>query len=241
MLWEKKTTKQIRENSLQRGYLYLRISEYKRDRRTLKRKPRHLGDGSAHKERNKYIVKKDIYLGKIHQLTPSSFMSFQDYIIMQLQKEKDYLQYVLHTPFEEMVFDFISYLSELYEIPLPISKKEIIHSSFENLLTSNFSKKTYALKTGGFFNIILCKRVLDFEPSQKEIVHTRDFELFSNRCIDAGFFDEYVQMALYLKLLNTKSVDSLEEELLSYYLEKDAQEIISQKSFEEFMRNMYKE
>lgn len=241
MLWEKKTAKQIRENSQERGYLYLRVSEYKRDKRTLKRKPRHLGDGSAHKERNKHIVKKDIYLGKIHELTPSSFMSFQDYIILQLQKESDYLQYVLHASFEEIVFDFISYLQELYEIPISISKQELIHSSFTEVLNHPLSKKTFSLKIGGFFNIVLLKRVFDFSPLHTDEISNRDFELFSNRCLDTGIFDEYIQMVLYLKLINTNSLDSVEEELASYYLNGDMNITLREKSFEDFMRKMHKE
>ncbi|MCH8519644.1 MAG: hypothetical protein LAT82_02720 [Nanoarchaeota archaeon] len=241
MLWEKKTAKQIRENSSQRGYLYLRVSKYKRDGRTLKRKPRHLGDGSGHKERNKYIVKKDIYLGKIIELKPSSFMSFQDYIILQLQKESDYLHYVLHTSFEEIVFDFISYLQELYEIPFSISKQDLIHSSFDEVISHQFSKKIFELKTGGFFNIVLFKRVFDFNPIHSDEISNRDFELFSNRCLDTGIFDEYIQMVLYLKLINTNSLDSVEEELVSYYLQGDSNVILKESSFEDFMRKMHKE
>lgn len=239
MLWEKKTTKQIKENSQERGYLYLRLSEYRRDKRTLKKKAKHLGDGSAYKERNKHIVKKDYYLGKIIEITPNSFLSFQDYILVQLQKENDYLNYILHNSFEEIYFDFISYLQELYNFPITISKQEIKHTSFDSLLLQKKSKKTYALKTGGFFNIILLKRVYDFTPQKRDEITQNDFNNFSNRCLDAGIFDEYIQMILYIKTLNTQIAQSVEEEI--FQLDINTLQNRAENSFEDFMRKMHKE
>lgn len=239
MLWEKKTQKQICENSQKRGYLYLRLSQYRRDKRTLKKKAKHLGDGSAYKERNKHIVKKDYYLGRIMEITPNSFLSFQDYIIVQLQKESDYLNYVLHNSFEEIFFDFVSYLQELYNFSISISKQEIKHNSLEFLYLEKKSKKTFALKTGGFFNIILLKRVYDFIPQKRDEITQNDFKNFSNRCLDAGIFDDYVQMILYVKTLNTHIAQSVEEEI--FQLDMSALQNRSENSFEDFMRKMHKE
>ncbi|MFP4402099.1 MAG: hypothetical protein ACLFPL_02610 [Candidatus Nanoarchaeia archaeon] len=239
MLWEKKTKKHIREDSKERGYLYLRVSEYQRDGRTLMRKPKHLGDGSAYQNRNKYIVKRDIYLGKIKELTPHSFLSFQDYIITQLQKESDYLYYILNYSFEEILFDFISYLQEIYNIPFQISYHDIVNQERKTSQehTQRYKTQTFALKTGGFFNIILFGRVFNFEPKKRDDISSKDFEHFSNRCIDAGVFDEYIQMVLYLKLINTGSIESIEEELYQLDIEKIQQLKQKQISFVDFIKN----
>lgn len=239
MLWEKKTTKQVKENSSQRGYLYLRVSVYSRDKRTLKKKARYLGDGTAYKERNKHISKKDYYLGKIIEIKPNSFLSFQDYIIVQLQKEEDYLNYILHYSFEDIFFDFISYLQEVYDLSFSNLKSEIKFSSFDLLLKQKISKQTLALKTGGFFNILLLKRVFDFIPKRRDEINQIDFKFFSNRCLDAGIFDEYIQIILYIKTLNSQVSESVEEEIFQLDAESLSHRI--ENSFEDFMRKMHKE
>lgn len=238
MLWEKKTSKQIREKSELRGYLYLRESVYIRDKRTLQRKPKHLGDGSKHKNRNQYIKKKDTYLGKIIEISPSRYMSFQDYIISHIQKESDFLYYVLQYSFEEIFYDCISYLEEIYEFDIHISKKDL------KLLEDKILRlkiKTYALKTGGFFNIILFKRAFEFECRKENEISKVDFNNFSARCFDCGIVDEYIQIVLYSKLIHTQNLEELEEEIAQLQFNQLHEKKIEEDSFEEFMRRMHKE
>lgn len=238
MLWEKKTSKQIKEKSESRGYLYLRISEYVRDNRTLMRKPKHLSDGSKHKERNKYIKKKDIYLGKIQEIAPTIYMSFQDYIISYLEKEEDFLHYVLSYTFDELFYDFISYLEEIYEFDFQVLKQDLKSTEDE---IKHLKTKTYALKTGGFFNIILLRRAFDFECRKSNEVSANDFSNFSNRCYDCGIYDEHIQMVLYSKLIHVSNFQELEEEIAQLQFEKSQESKTDDDSFEGFMRRMHKD
>ena len=243
MLWEKKTSKQIKENSENRGYLYLRESVYSRDRRTLQRKPKHLGDGSKHKNRNQYIKKKDTYLGKIIELSCDFYLSFEDYIISHIQKENDYLYYILQYSFDEIFFDYIDYLQEIYSFDIQITKDFItnFNSQHNEKEIKKLKTKTYALQSGGFFNIILLHKVFNFECRKIDEISFTDFNNFSARCHDSGIIDEYIQIVLYSKLINTENLQELEEEITQLRLEKENQHITQEDSFESFMRKMHKE
>lgn len=240
MLWEKKTSKQIKENSESRGYLYLRESIYIRDKRTLQRKPKHLGDGSKQKERNKYIKKKDTYLGKINEIIPNYYLSFEDYIISHIQKETDFLYYVLQYSFDEIFFDYIDYLQEIYSFQISVSQDMIkyygIKKEFDSLKTI-----TYALKTGGFLNIVLIQRAYTFQCRIVDEVSKTDFNNFSARCFDCGIVDEYIQIVLYSKLINAVNVQELEEEIAQLRIEKENEKKVEENSFESFMRSMHKD
>ncbi len=240
MLWEKKTSKQIKEKLESRGYLYLRESIYSRDRRTLQRKPKHLGDGSKQKERNKYIKKKDTYLGKINEISPDFYLTFENYIISHIQKEQDFLYYVLQYKFDEIFFDYIDYIQELYTLPISISKNTIKYYGIKEEFT-NLKSKTYELKTGGFLNIILINRAFNFECRKVSEVSSTDYNNFSARCFDCGITDEYIQIVLYSKLIHVENIQELEEEIAQLKIQKEQEKSHEEDSFESFMRRMHKE
>lgn len=195
MLWEKKTKKQIESNSNKRGYLYIRETYYKRDKRTLKRKIGK-GDGSASKKRGKYSKKKDIYCGKIIEVSTNKLVTFRQY-----QKEnlsKDFLEYKFDNDFDTILDDFIFYLIFLYDLD-----KEMIFSE---------KKIAFALSSGGY----LCKPTIDFIRRfslNGDYTSKIEIERFANRCLDAGIFDEEMIMTLYLKLLPKEDCSELQKEL----------------------------
>ena len=190
-------------------------------------------------ERNKHIKKKDTYLGKIIEISPEFYMSFQDYIVDHLEKSTDFLHYVLGNSFHDIFFDFVSYLQELYDFEFSLKKEDISHFSLEK--HKQFTTKTYALKSGGFFNVLLLNRVFIFQPQLSDEVHYKDFEHFSNRCYDCGIYDDYIQIVLYSKLISAPNLQELEEEIIQLQYEQMKKEDIEKNTFEGFMRKVHKE
>jgi hypothetical protein len=209
MLWEKKNTKMPEK----RGYLYLRETVYVRDGRTLKRKPKKLGDGSGAKNRGKYSVKKDIYCGKIITKKMIKFTSFMNFLNFDSDK---YLDYRLHEEFGVILNDFISYLLDIFEIDV---------DDFEN------KKLAYEI-AGGYLTPItvdFLKRFIVRVGFDEKI----EIERFANRCVDCGIFDNDVIIALFTKIAPEEYTD-VREELES--LKKEKMDTSSHESMMEFMR-----
>lgn len=198
MLWEKKTSL-----NQKRGYLYVRETIYVRDKRTLKRKPAKLGDGSAYKQRGKYSKKKDIYCGKIiDDVELKKTIPFKEYI--KNFKKKDFLQYRTDVEFEILLDDFIEYLLFIHGL-----KKE-------NLFEGN--KKAYAIATG-YLSRGTLQRVKEFTP-KSTMIDYKELERFANRCFDSGIFDEEIIMLLYSKLLPQGYIEEEFEEEFSIISQK---------------------
>ena len=195
MLWEKKTKKQIESNSSKRGYLYIRETYYKREKITLKRKLGK-GDGSAFKKRGKFSKKKDIYCGKIIEISTNRLITFRQYHKENLFNE--FLEYKFENDFDTILDDFINYLIYLYDL-----KKEDVFGE---------KKIAFSLSSGGY----LSKQTIDYI---KRFILNGDYtskieiERFANRCLDAGIFDEEIIMTLYLKLLPKEDCSQLQKEL----------------------------
>jgi hypothetical protein len=209
MLWEKKNTK-IPEK---RGYLYLRETVYVRDGRTLKRKPKKLGDGSGAKNRGKYSVKKDTYCGKIIIKKMVKFTSFMSFLNLDSDK---YLDYRLHSEFSIILEDFISYLLDIFEID---------RDDFEN------KKRAYEI-AGGYLSLItvdfLNRFIVRIGFDEKV-----EIERFANRCVDCGIFDNDVIIALFTKIAPEEYTD-VREELES--LKKETMEASSHDGLMGFMK-----
>lgn len=195
MLWEKKTKKQIESNSSKRGYLYIRETYYKRDKRTLKRKLGK-GDGSASKKRGKYSKKKDIYCGKIIEIYTNKLVTFRQYHKENLNK--DFLEYKFDNDFDTILDDFINYLIFLYDLT-----QEDIFSS---------KKIAYSLSSGGYLSQPTIDYIRRFTLNG-DYTSKIEIERFANRCLDAGIFDEEIIMTLYLKLLPKEDSKELQKEL----------------------------
>jgi len=95
-------------NSLseKRGYLYIRESVYKRDKRTLKKKPSKLGDGSATKERGKYTIKKDTYCGKINEIQIINILTSRDFLYRRYKHYK-FTAYKINFNFDQRLHEVI--------------------------------------------------------------------------------------------------------------------------------------
>lgn len=183
MLWEKKSLKFHDK----RGYLYLRETVYERDKRSHKKKPKKLGDGSAYAQRGKYSKKKDIYCGKIVDVQVKKFLTFEEFITEK--GFEDFLKFKLDVNFDELLGYFVDYLLYIYEIE---------KDTFEN------EKKAYSVASG-----YLCKPTIDFirrfNP-RGDFDREKEIERFAYRCIDAGVYDEEIIMALYSKLTDNISL-----------------------------------
>ncbi len=166
-----------------RGYLYIRESIYKRDRRTLKRKPSKLCDGSATKERGKYSIKKDIYCGKIYEIEPIKLDSFKDYIHKNI--EQDFLNFKLNIKFADLIDIFVSYLLDIYEI--------------DEIEFYEGKKKVYTIGEGYLSRegILWLKRF----NIKGDYDNSKEIERFNYRCEDIGIYDEDIINVLYLKLI----------------------------------------
>ena len=213
MLWEKKNTKTPEK----RGYLYLRETIYVRDGRTLKRKPKKLGDGSGARNRGKYSIKKDIYCGKIIPKKMVKFNSFRDFLGLDSDK---YLDYRLHSEFGVILEDFISYLIEIFDID---------RDEFEN------KKQAYEV-AGGYLSLItvdFLKRFIVRVGFDEKV----EIERFANRCVDCSIFDNDVIIALFTKIAPEEYTD-VREELES--LKKEKMDTSSHDSMIDFMRSEHK-
>jgi len=197
--------------SNKRGYLYLRETIYKRDRRTLKRKPSKLCDGSATKERGKYSIKIDTYCGKIFEKELKYIETFNDYILKKhtnLNKNNldfDYLKYKLTSSFDKLLDDFIEYLFYIYEID-----KNIFY---------NKKKITYAINNGYLSKeTIFWLRKFRINGNYQ---NKKEIKRFTYRCNDIGIYDEEIIQTLYLKLVpedlaKEKSLKDFKKELDLY-------------------------
>ncbi len=195
-------------NSLtnKRGYLYIRETIYQRDKRTLKKKPSKLGDGSATKNRWKYSLKKDTYCGKIiENIEIKHIITFQEYlkkIKYGSEQDFDFLEYKIKTDFDKILDDFVNYLIYIHKI------------NDEEFKTGK--KKAYAINNG-FLSRETIEWVRRFRIN-KSPENPREFERFMNRCLASGIFDEEIIETLYLKLIPDKDIlkkDKLNEEDLS--------------------------
>lgn len=177
-----------------RGYLYIRESYYERDRRTLKRKPARLCDGSAAKDRGKYSKKKDIYCGKIHEIDIKKFESFEEFI---LKNHKDFLEFKLKLTFDELIDEFVKYLLYIYEID---------YNDFENE-----KKKVYCISDG-----YLSKDIVSWLKKFKingNFNNRSEFRRFYYRCKDCAIFDDDVINSLYLKMIPDVDTQEIKEEI----------------------------
>ena len=209
MLWEKKNTKKPEI----RGYLYLRETVYVRDGRTLKRKPKKLGDGSGAKNRGKYSVKKDIYCGKIIEKKMVKFTSFKEFLSLD---SDDYFDYRFNGEFGVILNDFISYLIEIFDID---------REDYDN------KKQAYEV-AGGY----LSKITVDFLT--RFIVRAGfdekvEIERFANRCMDCGIFDNDIIISLFTKIA-PEDYTELVDELKS--MKKETMETDSHDGLMDFMR-----
>lgn len=181
------------------GYLYLRVSEYKRDKRTLKRKTTtRQGDGSGRENRNKWTKKIDIYCGKIFEINSQpKFITFQDFIE---KKSQNYLDYKLNSKFEDIVYDFAKYLLFIYDL----DEEDFFHGR----------KKVYALNEKLLSRETL-KWIIDFEinPIKKQ---ENELERFAIRCESTGVFDYDIIQTLFMKMmpeLEQEDIKTLQEEI----------------------------
>ncbi len=209
MLWEKKNTKKP-EN---RGYLYLRETVYVRDGRTLKRKPKKLGDGSGAKNRGKYSVKKDIYCGKIIEKKMIKFISFKDFLKLNTD---DYFDYRFNSEFGVILNDFISYLINIFDID---------REDYET------KKQSYEV-AGGYLSTITVDFLTRFivRPGFDEKV---EIERFANRCMDCGIFDNDVIISLFTKIAPEDYTELVEE---LKFMDKEIMDSSSHGSMMDFMR-----
>lgn len=205
MLWEKKT-----KTTKGRGYLYIRETIYKRDRRTIKRTPKNKGNGVGLKNRGKFSIKRDIYCGRIVEIQVKHLISFQEYI------KQDFLEYKLKITFDEMLNDFVNYLLYIYEIP------------FEDY--NSGKKLAYEIGSG-----FLCEQTIDYIrkfKTKQDFDSNKEIERFANRCLDAGIYDNEVIMTLYIKLAENQKPKIVAQNKELY--KKIEEENYS--DFEDFMR-----
>ena len=213
MLWEKKSLKEPEK----RGYLYLRETLYIRDKRSHIRKPKKLGSGKAYFERGKYSKKKDIYCGKIIEIAPVHFLTFENYI------EKigySYLEYKLNVKFNELVDGFVNYLLYIHEITA-----EMFNSK---------PKKAFELGSG-----YLCQQTIDFLKSftvRHNEDNKRELERFAFRCEDAGIYDTDVIATLYTKIMPAVD-ESIKEELEELKKHRNTKKQFQ--SFRDFVKGQY--
>lgn len=213
MLWEKKNTKKPDV----RGYLYLRETIYVRDGRTLKRKPKKLGDGSGARNRGKYSIKKDIYCGKIVPMPMKKFTSFKQF----LNKDDDtYLDYRLDSDFDVILNEFISYLLDIFEIE-----------------REDFETKKISYEVGvGYLSLITLDFLRRFVV-RKGFEENVEIERFANRCMDCAIFDNEIIIALFSKIAPEDYTD-VREELESLKSHKNERKEYDK--FSDFMRREHR-
>ncbi len=201
MLWEKRSSLKQK-----RGYLYIRETIYERDKRTLKKIPHKLCDGTASAQRWKYSKKKDIYCGKIiEEIDLIHFITFREYI-SQIKGE-DFLEYKTKSSFDIILDDFVNYL--LYS---------------HNLDRDDFyegKKRAYSISSGFLSRegISFLKR---FNVKQNSL-QQKEIERFANRCLDTSIYDEEVIMLLYMKLIPEDDSNELKQELEEKFEELESQ------------------
>jgi len=182
----------LTKNPNERGYLYIRDSYYKRDRRTLKRKK--TGDGTAYKQRGKYSKKKDIYCGRIYEKELIKVITFKEYIESH---DENFLNIKLESDFEELIDIFVGYLLEIYGI----DQEEYLAKQ----------KKVYAIGNG-YLSKDTIKWIKNFNINGNAD-NPNEMKRFAYRCADVGIFDEDIINILYVKLIPEIDKQYLEDEL----------------------------
>jgi len=185
----------LKKNSDEPGYLYIRETVYKRDRRTLKRIPKKLGNGDATKTRGKHSKKVDIYCGRIIPCEMKYFINFEDYL---KEKNIDIQIFKLKSNFNEILNEFVNYLIFIYDI-------DYIEFYDEN------QKKCYKIGNGYISPIILSwfKRFnLNGNPN-----NLSELKRFAYRCQDIGIFDDEITHKLYLKLIPEEFLGDIDKEI----------------------------
>jgi hypothetical protein len=196
------------------GYLYLRETVYIRDKRTLKKSPKKVGDRTATAKRGKFSKKRDIYCGKIIEKKIVKYLNFNDYVETILNKR--YLEFKINSSFETLLEIFVDFLLYVYDI----EKNEYF----------NDKKKAYYI-ANGFLCPQTINHIIKFQINGNPD-DNKEIERFSNRCKDAGIFDDEVIMSLYVKIM-PNVVEDVENEI------KELEKINIDKktsSFEEYMR-----
>ena len=173
--------------SQKRGYLYIRESVYIRDKRTLKKKPFKLCDGTATKNRWKYTQKVDTYCGKIFEIEIKHILTFKDYII---QNKIKFTEFKINSSFDKILDKFIDYLLYIYDIDNKQffeGKKKVyaINNGFLSRDTINWFRK-FSIRKG--------------YPIQKEM------ERFTYKAEDIGIFDKEIISLLFSKIMPTDNI-----------------------------------
>ena len=108
----KRTRKHKKEDNIY-GYLYLREKNYKRDKRTLKRKKNYrIYNGDATKDRGRYSKTKDLqYLGKIIYPKKIENIDFEEYLLKN--KGTNFSQFLITNNYETIIKTYQSYLKEI--------------------------------------------------------------------------------------------------------------------------------
>lgn len=197
-----------------RGYLYIRESQYVRDKRTLKRKASKLCDGTATKDRGKYSKKKDIYCGKILEIEIKFVETFRNFIENQ---DKEYFEYKLNLKYEELIDEFMDYLLYIYDI----DKDDFFNGKKAVYVVGNGYLSRETINWLKRFNI-----KGDYESS-------REIGRFTYRCEDVGIFDEETINSLYLKLVPQVNKEDMLEEIKSI---QKSNEVKEYKSYKDFMK-----
>jgi hypothetical protein len=212
----------IRTYKSGKQYAYLIKTTYKRDKRTIKKKPSWQGDGTARKERGKYSKKKFIYLGKIKKITFKKYFDFKEYI-----EEKTNLSLIeikTNFSFKKIMEHFRDYLLKLNNL------------NYEEYISEKFA---YDI-CGGIF----CKKTFDWVLSSHIIGnHQSNYEIkrFTKRCMKIGIFDEEIIKILYLKLVPDIEKNKLKKALLEEFEELDKKKEENKKvSYDYFMKNLFK-
>lgn len=182
-------------------YLYLRYSQYQRDKRTLKRKPRKLGEGTF--DQNKYIKRKDIYLGKLIELpNPQKIFFFREYL--ENKEINNFQKYIHETNYKDLFNKYIEYMIEFYQID-----KEELFSSDKHIVFD---------VAGAYISKRLIEWVNSFEFHQKrDPKDEKELDRFAARCEFIGIIDIEVISALYQKICpeieNEDIINALKEEI----------------------------
>ena len=198
------------------GYLYLRENIYVRDKRTLKRKPKKLGDGTYNP--NNYKKKKETYCGKIIPIIHQpKLITFQDYL--KQEHNINYLDFKLTKGFLEILNKFVKYILFIYDL----DEKDFFEGK----------KKVYDINEK-----LLSRETINW-LSKFEFVNSPDnpkeMERFLNRCEAIGIFDEEIQNLLYLKI-----TPELEKEDFEKLFEEDIEiEKIKADNLKEFIGGNY--
>ncbi len=200
------------------GYLYLRVSEYNRDKRTLKRKPKCHGDGTSYQNRNKWTKKKDIYCGKVYEIeTNPKLITFQEYLE---NKKISYLEYKIKTSFSDIVYDFARYLLHIYDL----DEEDFF----------NGKKKVYILDNKLLSRETL-KWIIDFDINSIR-KNENEVERFAIRCESTGIFDNDIIQTLFMKIMpdiNKEDIENLQKEIEEF--ESMKPKSVNFKDFKSFM------